>query len=59
MVRFLFEYALPLDDKTASPPHSIAEQEVIAVQEQVFSQQGRLTIFGNSPSVYLPVTRAL
>ncbi|KAH8692576.1 hypothetical protein BGW36DRAFT_436274 [Talaromyces proteolyticus] len=48
MVRFLFEYALPLNDKAANP-HSAAEMEIISTQAQMFSQQGRLSTFWNGP----------
>lgn len=45
MVRFLLEYALPLDDK-AIPPRTASEMEIISTQAQFFSQKGRLPEFG-------------
>lgn len=44
LLRFLFEYALPLDDK-ASDGYTAAEMEVISTQAKVFSQNGRLPVF--------------
>lgn len=54
MVRFLFEYALPLNDKVMDR-RSVAELEIISTQAQMFSQQGRLTRFDDFPesSFYL------
>ncbi|KAL3447297.1 hypothetical protein BJX65DRAFT_318193 [Aspergillus insuetus] len=34
MTRFLFEYALPLDEKTISNPHSASELEIISSQTE-------------------------
>jgi hypothetical protein len=45
MTRFLFEYALPLDEKTVSNPHSASELEIISSQTEVFAQMGRLAMF--------------
>lgn len=53
MVRFLFEYALPLDDKTVDSLHSASELEIISTQAQIFSQQGRLPAFGNIPAGFV------
>ncbi|KAE8414548.1 hypothetical protein BDV36DRAFT_311748 [Aspergillus pseudocaelatus] len=47
MVRFLLEYALPLDDKAIAPP-TASEMEIISTQAQFFSQKGRLPEFGVS-----------
>ncbi|GIJ81572.1 hypothetical protein Asppvi_000071 [Aspergillus pseudoviridinutans] len=45
MVRFLFEYALPLEDK-AIDPHTALEMEIISTQAHIFTQNGRLPAFG-------------
>lgn len=47
MLRFLFEYALPLKDK-AIGPHTALEMEIISTQANIFSQKGRLPAFGAS-----------
>jgi hypothetical protein len=47
MVRFLFEYALPLEDKAINP-HTALEMEIISTQAHIFSQKGRLHTFGAS-----------
>lgn len=47
MVRFLFEYALPLEDK-AITPHTRLEMSIISTQAHIFSQKGRLSTFGAS-----------
>jgi hypothetical protein len=47
MVRFLFEYALPLEDKAINP-HTALEMEIISTQAHIFSQKGRLPAFGAS-----------
>lgn len=47
MVRFLFEYALPLEDK-AIDSHTALEMEIISTQAHMFSQKGRLPAFGTS-----------
>ncbi|KAF7622601.1 hypothetical protein F9C07_2286862 [Aspergillus flavus] len=45
MVRFLLEYALPLDDKVIASP-TASEMEIISAQAQLFSRKGRLPEFG-------------
>ncbi|KAL2839532.1 hypothetical protein BJX68DRAFT_258802 [Aspergillus pseudodeflectus] len=45
MTRFLFEYALPFDEKTISDPHSASELKIISSQTEVFAQMGRLVMF--------------
>jgi hypothetical protein len=47
MVRFLFEYALPLEEK-AIDPHTALEMEIISTQAHIFSEKGRLPAFGVS-----------
>ncbi|KAJ5613447.1 hypothetical protein N7510_006641 [Penicillium lagena] len=47
MVRFLFEYALPLETK-AIDPHTAWEMEIISAQAHIFSEKGRLPAFGAS-----------
>lgn len=44
LLRFLFEYALPLDER-ALDPYTDAEREVISTQATMFSQKGRLPVF--------------
>lgn len=47
MLRFLFEYALPLEQK-AIDPHTALEMEIISTQAHIFSQRGRLPAFATS-----------
>jgi hypothetical protein len=47
MLRFLFEYALPLEDKAVGS-HTALEMEIISTQANIFSQKGRLHTFGAS-----------
>jgi len=41
MVRFLFEYALPLDEKAIDQALSPGELAIISSEEQRLSKQGR------------------
>lgn len=47
MLRFLFEYSLPLETK-AVMPHTALEMEIISTQANLFSRRGRLPTFGAS-----------
>jgi hypothetical protein len=47
MLRFLFEYALPLGEKVINP-HTALEMEIISTQAHIFSQRGRLPAFTTS-----------
>jgi hypothetical protein len=47
MLLFLFEYALPLEQK-AIDPHTALEMEIISTQAHIFSQRGRLPAFATS-----------
>lgn len=44
MVRFLLEYALPLENK-AIDPHTTCEMKIISTQAHIFSEKGRLPAF--------------
>jgi hypothetical protein len=47
MLRFLLEYALPLEDKAINS-HTAVEMEIISTQAHIFSQQGRSFPFNAS-----------
>lgn len=47
MLRFLLEYALPLEDKAIDPPTAL-EMEIISTQAHIFSRKGRSFPFNTS-----------